>query len=200
MAMIGMRHIVAAPLYSHSDGAEPTYTTGEGFDVGGAISADLTKNRNTAGDLYYDDALGESDQGLISLALALGVDELTEDVLNKLGLMKKVTSTSTPAIVTYYETSENPIPVGLGYMRVRQKKNVTTYQGIWIYKMQFTMDSEQAQTKGESIQWQTPTVNGKGFGLDIDGSGDLTFRKIRTFESASDCATWLDGLAGISRI
>lgn len=196
MAMIGMRHVVAAPFNAHTEGSEPTYDTG--FDVGGAISANLTKTRNTNGDLYYDDALGESDKGLISIGLELGVDELTEEVQGKMGLLKAV-SAGTPSVTTYYETSANPTPIGIGYMRVRSKHNTVTYQAIWIYKMQFTMDSEQAQTKGESIQWQTPTVNGKGFGLDVDSSGDLSFRKIRSFSSESDAAAFLDSLAGISR-
>lgn len=196
MAMIGMRHVVAAALSTHSDGSEPTYSAG--FDVGGAISANLTKNRNTNGDLYYDDALGESDQGLISLSLELGIDDLSEEVMDKMGLMKAV-STGSPSVTTYYETSANPTALGVGYMRVRSKKNVVTYQAIWIYKMQFTMDSEQAQTKGESVQWQTPTVNGKGFGLFVDSGDEITFRKIRTFTSESSAATWLDGLAGITR-
>lgn len=196
MAMIGMRHVVAAPFSNHTDGSEPTY--GAGFDVGGAISANLTKNRNSNGDLYYDDALGESDQGLISLGLELGIDDLSEEVMDKMGLMKAV-STGSPSVTTYYETSANPTALGVGYMRVRSKKNVVTYQAIWIYKMQFTMDSEQAQTKGESIQWQTPTVNGKGFGLFVDSGDEITFRKIRTFTSESSAATWLDGLAGITR-
>lgn len=196
MAMIGMRHVVAAPFSTQTPGSAPTYSAG--FDVGGAISANLTKNRNTNGDLYYDDALGESDQGLISLGLELGVDELTEDVLDKMGILKAV-STGSPLVTTYYETTANPKPLGIGYMRVRQKHNVVKYQAIWIYKMQFTMDSETAQTKGESIQWQTPTVNGKGFGIKIDSGNDLSFREIRTFTTESAASTYLDGKAGITR-
>ena len=198
MAMIGMRHVVACPLASHTAGSEPSYESGKGFDVGGAISANLTKNRNTNGKLYYDDALGESDKGLISLGLDLNVDDITEDALDKLGILVKKTAGS-PAVTTYYETSKNPVPVGLGYMRVRQKKGVTKYQAIWIYKIQMSMDNENAQTKGESIEWQTPTLNGEGFGLDVDGGEDLTFRKIQVFDTSTAAATWLDGLASISR-
>jgi len=197
MAMIGMRHVVAAAFPDNfTEGSAPTYSSG--FDVGGAISANLTKTRNTNGALYYDDALGENDQGLISLGLELGVDDLTEAVLDKMGILKAV-STGSPLVTTYYETSANPTALGIGYMRVRQKHNVVTYQAIWIYKMQFVMDSESAQTKGETIQWQTPTVNGTGFGLKIDSSDDLSFREIRTFETESDAAGYLDTKAGISR-
>ena len=197
MAMIGMRHVVAAAFPDNfTEGSAPTYASG--FDVGGAISANLTKNRNTNGDLYYDDALGESDQGLISLGLELGVDDLTEEVLDKMGILKAV-STGSPTVTTYYETSANPKALGIGYMRVRQKGGTISYQAIWIYKMQFTMDSESAQTKGESVQWQTPTVTGKGFGIKIDSGNDLSFREIRTFTTESAASTYLDGKAGITR-
>ena len=198
MAFIGLRHVVACELDSHTDGSEPTYKSNGGFDVGGAINANLTKNRNTNGDLYYDDALGESDVGLISLGLDLGLDDLLEETQDKMGIMKAVTAGS-PSVTTYYETSANPKQLGLGYMRVRRKNNVTSYQGVWIYKIQFSMNNETAQTKGESIEWQTPTVNGKAFGLDVDSSGDLTFRKIQKFSSESACGTWLDNLAHITR-
>lgn len=198
MAFIGMRHVVACELDSHTDGSEPTYKTSGGFDVGGAISANLTKNKNANGALYYDDALGESDDGLISLDLDIGLDDILEDVQEKMGLLEKTTAGS-PSVTTYYETSKNPKALGIGYMRVRRKNGVTSYQGIWVYKMQFSINNETANTKGESIEWQTPTINGKGFGLAIDSSGELTFRKFRLFQSAADAATWLDGLANISR-
>ena len=195
MAMIGMRHVVAAALNTHTDGSEPTYSAG--FDVGGAISGNLTKNRNN-NDLYYDDVLGESDNGLTSMSLELGLDDLLEDVQEKLGMLKKTTAGS-PSVTTYYETTKESTLVGLGYIRVREKNNTIAYQAIWIYKIQFSADSENSQTKGESIEWQTPTINGKAFSVDVDGSGDLAFRKIQVFSSESAAKTYLDTIAGITR-
>ena len=179
MAFIGMRHVVGAPITSHTDGAEPTY--GTGFDVGGAIRGDLTINRATE-DLYYDDVLGESDNGITSMELELGLDDLTEDVQDSFGIIKKkTTGEGTAAVTVYYDTTAASKAVGVGYMRVRRKGGVTTYQGIWVYKSLFAKNNENAATKGETLEWQTPTIVGKCSGIYIDSSGEGYFRKIQAF-------------------
>ena len=195
MAFIGMRHVVAAPLSAHTPGAEPTYSTG--FDVGKAITGNLTINRNT-NPLYADDAIAEDDNGVTGMELELGLDDILEETLDKMGILKEVTSGS-PSVTTYYDTSAAANDIGIGYERVRRKNGVTTYQAIWGYKTKFSKNSENSSTKGESIEWQTPTINGRLVGLDVDGSGEITFRKIRNFTTESAATTWLDGLAGITR-
>ena len=197
MAFIGMRHVVAAPVSAHTPGAEPTY--GTGFDVGMAITGNLTINRNN-NPLYADDVIAEDDNGITGMELELGVDDLTDEVEANMGIAEKVTTGSgTSEVTTYYDSDKPSKDLGIGYLRVRRKNGVTSYQGIWIYKSKFSKNAENAQTKGESIEWQTPTVNGRCSGLSVDSSGTLKFRKRRTFETEADCNTWLDGLAGITR-
>ena len=131
--------------------------------------------------------------------LELGVDDLDEETQAYIGLLKEVeTGTGTSAVTSYYENSAAANNVGVGYMRVRRKAGVTTFQGIWIYKTLFSKNAENSQTKGETIEWQTPTVNGRCMGLSVDSTGEATFRKIRNFDTESDAEDWLDGLAGIS--
>lgn len=197
MAFIGMRHVVMAAVSAHTDGAEPTYS--DGMDVGKAISANLTINRNN-NPLYADDAIAEDDNGITGMELEIGTDDLEEDVQDAMGLIKKVTSGSgTSAVTTYYNTTASAKPVGIGYLRVRRKNGATKYQAIWVYKAVFGMTNENAATKGESIEWQTPTVTGRCAGLSIDSSGEKTFRKIRVFDTESDANSWLDTCAGITR-
>lgn len=195
MAFIGMRHVVAAEISAHTDGSEPTYASG--MVVGKAISGNLTKTYND-NPLYADDAEAENDNSLQSMRLELGVDDLTEEVKAYLGLLKAVTSGTTNPITTYYETSESPNQVGVGYIRVRRKSGTTSYQGIWIYKVQFQIENENSQTKGQSIEWNTPVANGSCFGIRVDSSGDASFRKIQNFNTYDAAEDWLDGLAGIS--
>ena len=197
MAFIGMRHVVGCELDSHTDGSEPTYKSGKGFDIGMAITGNLTITRND-NPLRADDTIAEDDNGISAMELELGVDDLLEETLAKMGIMKEV-STGSPSVTTYYDTSAPSKDIGVGYMRVRRKAGSTVYQAIWIYKSKFSKNAENAQTKGETIEWQTPTVNGRCVGLDIDGSGDLSYRKIQNFTSESAAGTWLDGLASITR-
>lgn len=196
MAFIGMRHVVAAELDSHTAGSEPSYKSG-GWDVGKAIAGNLTITRNN-NPLRADDVIAEDDNGITDMELELGLDDILEDIQAKMGILKEVTAGS-PSVTTYYDTSASAKDIGVGYIRVRRKNGSTKFQAIWIYKTKFSKNSENSQTKGESIEWQTPTINGKCVGLDVDGSGDVSFRKIRNFTSESDANTFLDSLAHISR-
>ena len=198
MAFIGMRHVVGAVITAETAGAEPTYgTSGSGFDIGKAITGNLTINRNS-NPLYADDGIAEDDNGITSMDLELGLDDLLEDIQEKIGLLVKKTAGS-PEVTTYYESSKPAKNIGVGYIRVRRKNGATKYQAIWIYKVLFSKNSENSQTKGESIEWNTPTVNGRCMGLEVDSDGDRKYRKIQLFNSASDAETWLDGLANVSR-
>ena len=196
MAFIGMRHVVIAKVSAHTPGTEPTY--GNGMVAGKAITGNLTINRNN-NPLYADDVIAEDDNGITSMELELGLDDLLEDVQEYMGLLeKKTTGTGTSAVDTYYDTDKSADDVGVGYIRVRRKNGATKYQALWIYNTLFSIESENSQTKGENIEWNTPTVNGRCFGMEIDSTGDLTYRKIRNFDSESEAASWLNGLANYS--
>lgn len=196
MAYIGMRHVVVAKVATHTAGSEPTYSAG--MVMGKAITGNLTINRNN-NPLMADDGIAEDDNGITSMDLELGLDDLLEDVQDYVGLLeKKTTGTGTAAVDTYYDTDAAAHDVGVGYVRVRRKNGVTKYQALWIYDTMFSITSESAQTKGETIEWQTPTATGRCKGLDVDGSGNQKFRKRQLFDTAAAAEAYLNGLAGIT--
>ena len=196
MPYIGMRHVVVAKVASHTAGSEPTYTAG--MVMGKAITGNLTINRNN-NPLYADDVISEDDNGITSMDLELGLDDLLEDVQDYIGLLeKKTTGTGTAAVDTYYDTDAAAYDVGVGYIRVRRKNGVTKYQALWVYDTLFSITSENAQTKGEQIEWQTPTATGRCKALDVDSSGKLKFRKRQLFDTEAAAASYLNGLAGIT--
>lgn len=193
MAFIGMRHVVIARVASHTPGSEPTYSAG--MVAGKAITGNLTINRNN-NPLYADDVIAEDDNGITSMELELGLDDLLEDVQEYMGLLeKKTTGTGSDAVDTYFDTDDSASDVGVGYIRVRRKNGVTKFQALWIFSALFSIESENSQTKGETIEWNTPTANGRCKGLDVDGSGKRKFRKRRLFDTESDAVEFLDGIA-----
>ena len=194
MAYIGMRYVVVAKVSAHSAGAEPTYTAG--MVMGKAISGNLTINRNT-NPLYADDAIAEDDNSITSMELEIGLDDMLEDVQEYVGLLEKKTS-GTPSVTTYYDTDAAAHEVGVGYIRVRRKNGETKYQALWIYDTMFSITSEQTQTKGEQIDWQTPTATGRCKPLDVDGSGKMKYRKRQIFDTEAAAKSYLNGLAGIT--
>ena len=196
MAFIGMKYVVAAQIDTETAGSAVTYKTG--FVVGKAISGNLTWDRND-NPLYADDAIAENDNSVLGGNLEIGVDDLADTVRNKLLGEKEVSVTSGNDTSTEYETDDAAAPyVGIGYMRVRRKAGVTTYQAVWFHKVQFSEESEEAATKGESIEWQTPTINGKIMSVQNDSSLANNFRRRATFDTEAAAKAWLNTKAGIS--
>ena len=196
MAFIGMRYVVAAKVASHTDGAEPTYSAG--MVIGKAIQGNLTITRGN-NPLRADDAIAEDDNGITAMSLELGLDDLLENVQAYLGLLKEVaTGSGTSAVTEYFETSAPANDVGVGYIRVRQKDGNIIYQAVWVYNTKFSTNNENTATKGETIEWQTPTATGNCKGLLVDGSGNLTYRKKRNFSSYEDAVDYLKDLAAIT--
>ena len=195
MAFVGMQHVVAAKITAKPDNAMPTYSAG--MVIGKAIQADLSITRNS-NPLYADDVVAEDDNSITAMSVSIGMDDFTEEAQAYLGLLKEVAGTGTDD-KTYYETSGSADSAGLGYMRVRRRGGITTYQGVWVLDVLFGIESETSQTKGESIEWQTPTVTGKAAAHMITtvDPNDPVFRMKKNFTTAAACIDWLDEQAGI---
>lgn len=192
MAFIGMKYVVAATVGTETPGSAITYTGGK--VIGKAISGNLTWERND-NPLYADDAIAENDNSVLGGTIEIGLDDLADEA--RVMLLGEVAVTN--GSDTEYETNDAAAPyVGVGYIRVRRKAGVTSYQAVWFHKVQFSEESEEASTKGESIEWQTPTISGKIMGVQNDSTLANNFRRRATFETEAEAKTWLDTKAGIS--
>ena len=193
MAFIGMQHVVVAKVATEVEGQELTYSAG--MVVGKAIQGNLTWERND-NPLYADDAMAENDNGATGVTLELGTDDILDAV--RVYMLGDSEIAMGQDAEPEYETNGNGAPyVGIGYMRVRRKNGVTTYQANWFHKAQFAENNENAQTKGQNIEWQTPTLNGRIFGVRNNAAGEIRFRRRANFETAAAAAAWLDAKAGI---
>ena len=196
MAMIGMQHVVAAKVATETPGSALTYSAG--MVVGKAIQGNLTWNRND-NPLYADDAMAENDNGATGGTIELGTDDLLDAVRAYLLGDEAITVGTGTNTTTEYETTGEAAPyVGFGYIRVRVKGGVTSYQAVWYHKAQFGETTENAQTKGQTIEWQTPTLTGRIMGVNDNGAGQIRFRRRATFETLSAAVSWLNGKAGIT--
>ena len=194
--MIGMRHVVVAKVATETTGQALTYSAG--MVAAKAIAGNLTWNRND-NPLYADDSIAENDNGATGGTLELNVDDLMDAVRAYMMGDEAVTVGTGSAATTEYETTDQPAPyVGLGYMRVRVKDGATSYQAVWYHKAQFAENNENAQTKGDTITWQTPTLNGRIMGVQNDASGKIRYRRRATFDTAAAAVAWLDAKAGVT--
>ncbi len=148
MATIGLDNLFYATITEGADGVE-TYGTPQ--KLAKAISAELSVEIAEA-ILYADDAAAESIKSFKNGKLTLGVDDIGID---KAQLLTGAGVDDNGVLVS---TSEDLPPyVAVGF---RAQKSNGKYRYFWLYKVQFGIPSVSLQTKGDSISFQTPSIEG----------------------------------------
>lgn len=192
MAGIGLKHFVVAKIATETPGQAITYQNG--MVVGKAMVANLTLNRNN-NPLYGDDAIAENDNGVTGGTIQIGVTALGNTVRAYMLGDKEVTVGNE----VEYAVTDAPAPyVGFGFMRTLIENGVKKYETVWMHKAQFGENTINATTKGQQIEWQTPTLDGILMGAQIDASGETHFYHYANhFSTEAAAAAWLDAKAGI---
>ena len=189
MATIGMQYPVWAELTGESNN---TLVYGAGKVMGKAVSANLNWQKED-NELYGDDAVAETDNSITGYTLDISTTDLAEGVEAAMLGLQQVGSTDE------YETTDDPTPYGgCGYIRVIKRNNTRLYKALWYPKVQFGRNSESDNTKGKTINWGTPTINGKGLAAFDDASGKAKFRKQQVFTTLTAAKAYLNGKANIS--
>lgn len=196
MAHIGMKYPVAAPW--KEDG---TYE--EGFVIGKAINFTGTPNKNEV-ELYADDGVAETDKSLKDWGTSLGVDDTALKVqADLLGhTYKAANETEGAATPEEMEVGADDVApyFGVGFYKRRRKNNVTTFTVIWLYKVQHSEPTENAETKGDTVNFQTATIEGKAYPVEVgeDGKKKMSIGKKLVFKTESEARAWLNKQANIT--
>lgn len=177
MAGIGMYGV----YYSKATIANGVVTGYAGVQtMGKAISASFEPSTPDDNPLYANNAVGENDSsGASGGTLTLTLDRLTQDAAADLyGLTVEdvdVTVGDSPGTqvdgtALKYTGTEQSAPVGVAFIRQNQVDGVRNHEVILYRRVTFSMPADNAQTLGESIEWQTPEISGTVMGLEGDGS------------------------------
>ena len=147
MPKIGLDKLYYATI---TDG-ETGETYGTPTKLAGAIKVDMSAEI-TEGTLYSDDGpsvvVKEFKQGKLSL----NVDDIGSAVAAAL------TGSTVDSKGVLVDTGEDsPKPVAIGF---RARKSDGNYVYYWLYRVTFAVPSDNLQTKGESINFATPTIEG----------------------------------------
>lgn len=191
MAKIGIKGLTYAPYTSGGEGGAISYGTGVKLDDY-MIRADLTEER-TDTPFYADDHKIDRENSMSGISLSLELSNMT-DALEK-ALLGYVDGAVTGELNVTDEAS--PF-VGVGFIRKERFKGAITYKGYWIYKIQFGKDSDSTQTKGETVDFQTETLNGDAVGVQLTSGGKTIYYTTIRKNSEADARTWLNGKAGIT--
>lgn len=184
MAFIGLVRPTIAKL--DESAATPRYT--EGFTCGEAI--EVTINPQYAeGSLFGDDRkvayakeFKNADVTLNTTTLPIAAHSVMFG--HTVDAEKKNIKDSATDTANY---------VGFGIYVPEDVGGVKKYVAMWLYKAKFTEGQESYKTKGDNIEFQTPSISGQAVGL---SNGEWREREICDTEEAAQ--TWLDGKAGIT--
>lgn len=148
MATIGLDKLFYAPITEDEHGEE-TYCTPK--VLAKAMTADLSVELNEA-TLYADDGAAEVVKEFKSGTLSLGVDDIGAEVA---GDLTGTTIDVNGVVISSSEDGGDPVAVGF-----RAKKSNGKYRYYWLYRVKFGIPATNLATKGDSITFSTPTIEG----------------------------------------
>jgi len=188
MAQIGLRHFKFSPIVNDDE-----YSGSN--KLSGAIESKVSLNIAEA-ELYADDTLAEKAQeftkGTVNLTCSDDPDEVFAPLLgHTLDATTKEVVKSTDDIAPF---------VGFGRVIVKLVNNVKKYKAEFFPKVQFKPFVTDGKTKGEGLEFQTPTVEGTLFAKpEVIGTvTKYVWEKHRTFDTDAEAQAYLDDLMKIS--
>ena len=148
--------------------------------MGKAISAAFEPKTPDDNPLYANNAVAENDaSGASGGTLTLTLDRLTQaaaaDMFGLTVQDVEVTVGTSPGETVEgtslkYTGNEQSAPLGVAFIRMNQEDGVRNHEVIIYRRVMFSMPAMEAQTMGESIEWQTPEIEGTVTGLEGDGT------------------------------
>ena len=148
MATIGLDRLYYAKITEGENGEE-TYATPT--PLAKAISAELSVELAEA-ILYADDGAAEIVKEFKNGTLALGIDDIGSTVASDL---TGATIDDNHVLISTSEDGGAPVAVGF-----RAKKANGKYKYYWLYKVKFGIPATNLATKGDSITFSMPTIEG----------------------------------------
>ena len=173
-----------------SSETEESITYSEGCVVGHTISVDINPTYSTVS-LYGDDEIIEEVSELQSVEVTLNTTHLPlaahEDMFGE-----TVDDTDGSESITS-ANSDEPNYGGFGFVGAEKVSGTTKYFYVWLHKVKFNPPSASYTTKGETVQFNTPSITGKGIAA---ATGD--WKEVKYYSSAAGAVSALKTKAGIT--
>ena len=148
MATIGLDKLYYATITDDENGEE---IYGTPTQLAKAISAELSVELAEA-TLYADDGAAEIVKEFKNGTISLGVDDIGSTTA---AALTGVTVDKNNVVVSNGEDGGNPVAIGF-----RAKKSNGKYKYYWLYRVKFGIPATNLATKGDSITFSTPTIEG----------------------------------------
>lgn len=190
MATIGLDKLYYAPITEATAASSGVQIGDETFgtpvQLAKAISADLSIELTEA-TLYADDGAAEIVKEFKQGTISLNVDDIGSSVAAALTGVKV---DDNGVVISASENGGSPVAIGF-----RAKKSNGKYKYFWLYKVKFGIPATNLATKGDSITFSTPTIEGTVLRRNkVDANGDHPWKaevtEGETGVSASVITNW----------
>lgn len=152
--------------------------------LGKAVDCKVAIENYTA-ELYADDTLAESDYTFKKGTITLTIDEDDDTVFAE--LLGHSVDEETQEMVRK-DTDVAPY-VGVGRILTKVVNGVYKYKVEFLPKVKFSEPAQEETTKGDSIEFKTPVIEGT-----VTKLADGTWSRTKTFTTKEEAITFLNSL------
>lgn len=188
MARVGLSY----PRYAKYKNNGGTVTYEDGGSLGKAISLDLSVDGADDNILYADNAPAESASTFAGGTVKIGTDDLYDDAaVDILGWeVKELTEPEKVKEIIRKARAVAPY-MGVGGIVKHIRNGATAWTAIILTKTQFKDPGISVITQGETIDWQTPELEGN---VMRDDSEDEVWCRQATFSTEAFAKAYIDGI------
>lgn len=157
MATIGVKDLFAAKVIEGVDGVETFETPSrlaKLIKIG--LSVEIAESV-----LYGDDSVDTVEKEFVKGVITVNPTDITNEKAAEL-LGQEIDADG----VIYAGENDEPPYWAIGF---RAKKPGQKYKYIWLYKVKFKIPNEEFETKGDGINFLTPTIEGEFIKLNKNG-------------------------------
>jgi phi13 family phage major tail protein len=147
-------------VYANNDGTI-TYTGGEVFAKAIEFSASIDSGEDN--NLYADNGIVETDRSFGGGSISVTTDEISQAASAALlGVTSRTIAVGTnPSVTELVYDDDMTVPdLGFGIIIKKKVNGAYKYRAVFFHKIKFNIPEDAATTQGESIEWQTPTIEG----------------------------------------
>lgn len=194
MATIGVSKPYVARYIDNGD-SSVSYLDGVCLAKATEISASIETGENNM--LYADNGVAESDKSFAGGTLTVGVDDLTQEGSKViLGVKEgKITVNGVEVSELIYDDDTVAPNLGFGCIIKKMKNQVTLWRAVVFTKIMFGIPEDAATTQGESIEWQTPSIEAQ---IMRDDSEKHTWKREATFDSEAQAEAYIKAVLQVT--
>lgn len=193
MATIGL----SRPYYAKYANTNGVTSYSGGGVVGGAVEFSASIDSGESNDLYADNAIAETDRSFGGGTLSITTDDLTQESSTAiLGIATQEINVGDDTVteLLYDDDMQSP-DLGFGIIIKKKKNKQDLFRAVIFTKIQFSIPEDAATTQGESIEWQTPTLEAV---IMRDDTAKRCWKREATFSDEAKARAYIEQVLNIT--